>query len=57
MSFFLQIFAIPDMVEALYYVKLICAVFIVLGVVMFSAAVIQTYYFNRAGANLTQLVR
>lgn len=45
------------MAEALYYTKLICVIFIVLGVVMFSAAVIQTYYFSRAGADLTQLAR
>lgn len=52
-----KIFAIPDIDEALYYVKLICIVFVVYGVLMFVAAIVQTYFFNRAGANLTQRVR
>ncbi|XP_031626071.1 multidrug resistance protein homolog 65-like [Contarinia nasturtii] len=49
--------SVADLDEALNEVSLWCVVFLGLGIFIFIGAMCQTYFFTRAGANLTQRIR
>lgn len=55
--FTLQTLSLPDPADAMNTISTLCLVFFGLGILIFSAAVAQTYLFARAGANLTERVR
>lgn len=55
--FNLQTLSLPDPADAMNTISTLCYIFIGLGILIFSAAIAQTYLFARAGANLTERVR
>lgn len=53
----MQALSVSDLNEALDEVSLWCLVFLGLGIFIFIGAMCQTYFFTKAGANLTHRIR